>query len=141
MTANKEVIRRMFQEIINEGHLDKVDELFDPEFTSETPQGTLDRDGFREYVKMWRAGFSDIHCEVDDLVEEGDRVAWSVRATGTHDGEFMGIPPTHRVVDFDSLNIGEFREGKGVRHKVLMNDLKMMAQLGINPAGSAGQPD
>jgi len=135
MSANKDTIRRMFDEIINEGHLDKVDELFDPEFTSETPQGTLDRDGFREYVKAWRAGFPDIHCEVADLVEEGDTVAWSVRATGTHDGDFMGIAPTHRTVDFDSLNIGEFRAGKGLRHKVLMNDLKMMSQLGVNPAG------
>jgi predicted ester cyclase len=137
MSANKETIRRMFEEVINEGQLDKVDELFDPEFTSETPQGTLDRDAFREYVKAWRAGFSDIHCEVGDLVEEGDKVAWSVRATGTHDGEFMGIPATQRTVDFDSLNIGEFRSGKGYRHKVLMNDLKMMSQLGVSPGGPA----
>jgi predicted ester cyclase len=135
MSSNKETIRRMFEEVINEGQLDRIDELFDPEFTSETPQGTLDREGFREYVKAWRAGFSDIHCQVHDLVEEGDKVAWSVRATGTHDGEFMGIPATQHTVDFDSLNIGEFRDGKGYRHKVLMNDLKMMSQLGLSPGG------
>ncbi len=53
------------------------------------------------------------------------------RATGTHAGEFMGIPPTGRTVDFDSLNIGEFCNGRGYRHKVLMNDTKMMTQLGV----------
>jgi len=133
MSANKDNIRRMFSDIINDGKLDLVDELFDPEFTSETPQGTLDRDGFRGYVAAWRSGFPDIHCEVDDLIEEGNQVAWSVRATGTHNGEFMGIAATGNAVDFDSLNIGEFRNGKGYRHKVLMNDMKMMSQLGIKP--------
>jgi predicted ester cyclase len=133
MSANKDTIRRMFSDIINDGKLDLVDELFDPEFTSETPQGTLDRDGFRGYVAAWRSGFPDIHCEVDDLIEEGNQVAWSVRATGTHNGEFMGIAATGNAVDFDSLNIGEFRNGKGYRHKILMNDMKMMSQLGIKP--------
>jgi predicted ester cyclase len=133
MSENKDVIKRMFNEIINEGQLDLVDELFDSEFTSETPQGTLDRDGFKQYVADWRQGFPDIRCEVDDLIEEGNHIAWSVRATGTHSGEFMGIPATGRTVDFDSLNIGEFRNGRGFRHKVLMNDMKMMSQLGIAP--------
>lgn len=93
MSDNKQVVQRMFTEIINEGNVDLVDDLFDPEFTSETPQGTLDRDGFKEYVATWRAGFPDIHCDVGDLIEEGDSVAWSVRATGTHTGDFMGYPP------------------------------------------------
>jgi predicted ester cyclase len=133
MSANKDVIQRMFNEIINEGQLDLVDELFDPGFTSETPQGALDRDGFKQYVVDWRQGFPDIHCEVDELIEEGDRVAWSVRATRTHTGHFMGIPPTGRTVDFDSLNIGEFRNGRAYRHKVSMNETKMMTQLGVAP--------
>jgi len=135
MSANKQVIQRMFDEVINEGKLDLVDELFDPEFTSETPQGTLDRDGFKQYVADWRQGFPDIRCEVDDLIEEGNHIAWSVRATGTHTGEFMGIPATGRTVDFDSLNIGELRDGRGYRHTVLMNETKMMTQLGIAPGG------
>lgn len=123
----------MFDEIINQGRLDLVDELFDADFTSETPQGVLDREGFRQYVADWRAGFSDVHCEVGDFVEEGDKVAWSVRAKGTHDGTFMGIPATGRSIDFDSLNIGEFRGGRGYRHKVVMDTGAMMGQLGLIP--------
>ncbi len=137
MTDNKQVVRRMFTDIINDGKLDLVDELFDPEFTSETPQGTLDRNWFRQYVATWRDGFPDIHCEVGDLIEDGDQLAWSVRATGTHTGDFMGIPATGRTVDFDSLNIGRFRDGRGYQHKVLMNDIKMMTQLGVMPEQQA----
>jgi predicted ester cyclase len=134
MSDNKAVVQRMFDEVINKGDVDLVDELFDAAFTSETPQGMLDREGFKQYVLDWRAGFPDVHCEVSDLVAEGDRVAWAVRATGTHTGAFMGIPATGRTVDFDSLNIGMFKDGRGLRHHVVMDTLKMMTQLGLVPA-------
>ena len=133
MADNKETVRRMFDEVINLGKLDLVDELWDPGFQSETAQGTLDLDAFKAFIGAWRAAFADLHCDVGDLVAEGDRVAWSVRATGTHTGDFMGIAPTARSVDFDSLNIGQFRDGRGYRHKVVMDVPKLMAQLGQVP--------
>lgn len=133
MSENQAVIRRMFDEVVNGGNLELIDELFAPDFVSETQMGTFDRDGFRAFVAGWRAGFPDVHCEVGDFVEEGDRLAWSVRAKGTQTGEFNGIPPTGRSVDFDSLNIGEFRDGKAIRHKVVMDTAAMMAQLGLVP--------
>jgi predicted ester cyclase len=131
--SKEAVIRRMFDEIINEGRLELVDELFDADFRSVTPQGELDRDGFRQYVEGWRAGFPDVRCEVDNVIENGDRIAWAVRATGTHSGEFMRIPPTGRTVDFDSLNIATMRDGRGYRHHVVMDTLKLMTQLGVVP--------
>jgi predicted ester cyclase len=137
--SNKDVVRRMFEEVINQGNVDLVDELFDADFETETPQGTFDRESFKQYVLGWRAGFPDVRCDVDDLLAEGDNVAWSVRAVGTHTGEFMGIPATGRRVDFDSLNIAEFRNGRGYRHKVVMDTLKMMTQLGLVPE-AAGAP-
>jgi predicted SnoaL-like aldol condensation-catalyzing enzyme len=93
MPDNKQVVQKMFTEIINDGNLDLVDELFDEEFTSQTPQGMLDRDGFKQYVASWRSGFPDIHCEVDDLIQDGDQVAWSVRATGTTPATSWGYHP------------------------------------------------
>ena len=123
----------MFDEVVNIGKLELIDELFDPDFRSETAQGPLDLEAFKAFVAGWREGFSDLHTEVGDLVAEDDRVAWSVRATGTHTGEFMGIAPTARSVDFDSLNIGQFRDGRGYRHKVVMDVPKLMAQLGQVP--------
>lgn len=133
MADNKQTIRRMFDEVVNHGKLELIEDLFDPEFRTVTPQGELDRDGFRAYVEAWRAGFPDVHCEVHDLIAEGDKVAWGVRATGTHTGEFMGIPPTGRSVDFESLNIAEMRDGRGYRHQVIMDVPKMMSQLGVSP--------
>jgi predicted ester cyclase len=134
MGENEARIRRIFDEIVNEDRLELIDELFDPEFTTDTAQGVLDRDGFRQFVAGWRAGFEDIHCEVGDVVESGDDIAWSVRAAGTHTGEFMSIPATGRRVEFDSLNVGTFRDGLAYRHKVVMDLLAVMIQLGVVPA-------
>ena len=133
MSDNKEVVRRMFDELINQGNLAVIDELFDPGFESATQQGTMDLAGFRAFVEGWRGAFPDITCEVADLIAEGDNVAWSVRATGTQSGEFMGIPATGRSVDFGSLNIGTFRDGRAYRHRVLMDIGTMLEQLGVAP--------
>jgi len=133
MADNKATVQRMFEEVINLGKLELIDELFDPDFQSQTALGTMDLEAFKGFITGWRNGFSDLRCEVGDLVAEGDNVAWSVRATGTHTGEFIGIPATGRSVDFDSLNIGQFRDGRGYRHKVIMDMPKMMAQLGVTP--------
>ena len=54
-TDNKPTIIRMFNEIVNGGKLDLVDDLFHPDFKSRTPQGDLDREGFKAYVAAWRA--------------------------------------------------------------------------------------
>jgi predicted ester cyclase len=129
--AHEATIRRMFDELINGGRLELVDDLLDPEFLGTTPQGPLDRDGFKEYVRAWRTGFPDVHCEVHDVVEQGDRIAWGIVASGTHTGDFMGIPPAGRAVRFDSLNIATMRDGRAWRHQVVMDTLTMMVQLGV----------
>lgn len=131
---NKAVIRRIFDEVINHGKIEVVDDLFDPEFQTTVPQGVLDREGFKEYVRTWRIGFPDVHCQVEDLIAEGDQVAWSVPASGTHTGEFMGIPPTGNTVAFDSLNIATLRDGRLYRHRVMMDLATMMTQLGVGPS-------
>ncbi|HUS61731.1 MAG TPA: ester cyclase, partial [Acidimicrobiales bacterium] len=135
---NKETVRRMFDEVINLGKLDLINELFASDFHTTTPEGRLDRDGFRDFVAGWRSGFSDLRCEVSDLVAEGDRVAWAVQATGVHTGQFSGIPPTGRSVDFASLNIATFRDGRALEHKVIMDAMTMLIQLGVMPAPSVG---
>lgn len=135
--GNKDTIRRMFDEVINKGNIDLVDELFDPEYTSKTPQGTFDREGFKQYVLAWRTGFPDVHCDVEDLVEEGDAVAWRVHATGTNTGEFMGMPATGGHMDNDSLNMGWFKNGRGHRHIMVMDTMEVMQQLGVMPMPAA----
>jgi ketosteroid isomerase-like protein len=133
------LVRDMFDVIINKGDVERIGDYVAPGWVSNTPQGPLDVPAFKQYVSDWRAGFPDIYCEVYDVIESGDRIAWRVRATGSQTGEFMGIPATGRHVDFDSMNFGRARDGKAIEHTVLMDGATMMAQLGmpIGPSGAA----
>jgi predicted ester cyclase len=132
-------IRRCFEEVVNEGNYAVIEELFAPEFVSTAGDDRMTLAGFTEFVKGWRAGFSDIHCSVENVIVQGDRLAWTVRATGTHDGAFMGIPATGRTVDFLSVNEGRAREdGKFVEHLVVMDTGSLLMQLGVLPPMPTG---
>lgn len=135
----KTAVRRMFGEAINDNRPELIDELVSPRFVGHMPDGDLDPEGLKQYIGVWRAGFSDLECEAYDLVEEGDRIAWRVRASGTHSGEFMGIPATGNRVDFDSMNHARVEDGRLREHWVVMDMVTVMQQLGVlpQPAGQA----
>jgi predicted ester cyclase len=128
-------IRRMFEEVVNQGNLGLIDELFAPEYVSYAGDERMDLDAFKGFVAGWRAGLSDIHCGVENVITEGDRIAWTVRCTGTHDGPLMGIPATGRKVDFLSINEGRARaDGKFLEHHVVLDTATMLQQIGVMPA-------
>src|SRR4051812_25111385 len=114
MADGKEIVRRMFDEVINNRRLELIDEVFAPTFVSHTQQGDLDREGFRGFVTGWVGAFPDLRCEVSQVVSEGDRVSWTIRATGTMKGDFNGMPASGKQMDFLSMNHGVFRDGIGV---------------------------
>ena len=70
MADNKAVVQRMFDEVVNQGDLEVVDELFAPDFETTTPMGVMDREGFKHFVRGWRAGFSDLRCEIHDVASK-----------------------------------------------------------------------
>jgi predicted ester cyclase len=132
-------IRRMFEEVVNKGDLGLVDELFAPEFVSHNGAQDMDLAAFKGFVADWRASCSDIHCAVENVLVDGDRVAWTVRATGTNDGPMMGMPPTDRKIDFLSINEGRANaDGTFAEHWVVMDTVAMLQQLGVMPAAPAG---
>jgi predicted ester cyclase len=133
MADSKQTVQKMFGEVINNRRLELIDELFDPSFVMHGPQGDLNRDGFRGFVQGWTAAFPDLRCEVSQLIEEGDHVSWTVRATGTMKGEFNGMPPSGKQMDFLSMNHAVFRDGKAAEHWVIMDMMTMLGQLGFLP--------
>src|SRR3954465_6193551 len=88
MTAPSEaraMLRRMFDEVINKGNLDVADELFAEDYVDHGPMGDMaGREQFKQLGGMWRAAVPDVHCELDNIIVEGDTAAWTVHTTGTH---------------------------------------------------------
>jgi predicted ester cyclase len=76
-------------------------------------------------------GFPDLQITVEDAVGEGDLVAQRVHFTGTHTGEFQGLPPTHRKVAFSGLELNRFVDGRVVEHWFQLDALGLLQQLGL----------
>lgn len=107
--ANKDLVRRFYAEAINGRDLDAVGRLLGENFTHDgEPRG---RAGQREAVAAFLDGFSDLRNEVLLILAEDDLVAAHQRWTGTHDGEFLGIAPTGRRVEFTSTAVLRIVDG------------------------------
>jgi predicted ester cyclase len=126
------LLQRLFDEVINEGHLEVIDELFAVDYVDHGPLGDLTgRDSFRQLVSTWRAAVPDVHCEIDSVFTDGDMVGWLVRTTGTHTGDGLGFPATNRQFSTVSANIGRLREGRAVEHWAEQGMFPMLVQLGV----------
>jgi predicted ester cyclase len=127
----RHTVQRLYEEVVNEGKLDRIPELLAPAFITHTPQGDLKSlESFRSYVEAWRAAFPDVHCELIDIIQDGERIAWRVRATGTHTSDSFGIAATGRSVDFESMHHGHVRDGKLIEHWMVMDLGAVFDQLG-----------
>jgi predicted ester cyclase len=84
-------------------------------------------------VAQWRSAVPDVHCEVSNVILDGDDAAWLVRTTGTHTGDGLGFPATGKPFETVSANIGRFRDGMAVEHWSEQGMLAMLAQVGILP--------
>jgi steroid delta-isomerase-like uncharacterized protein len=128
--------RRFAEEAINQQRLDMLDELFAPDYTNHgappgSPQGP---DGERAFAGMFLAAFPDLQLTIEDVFGCGDKVAARSRFTGTHTGDFMGIPATGKAISVGSMNIFRVRDGKITDNWNQFDMLGLLQQLGVIPA-------
>ena len=130
---NKATARRLYEEVINQGKLETADELLAPDAPSHTgvPPGP---EGLKRHVSMLRAAFPDLHHSIEDVIAEGDKVVVRTTCTGTHVGDFLGIPPTGRRFTQEHIHILRLEQGKVAEHWAQMDKVGMMQQLGVMPA-------
>ena len=139
---NKALFRRMFEEVINQGNISLIDELVAPDFVEheELPPGIPPgREAVKQMFTMFRGAFPDLNATIDDVIAEGDKVVARSTWSGTHKGEFMGIPPTGKSVSFGVIDIVRIAGGKFVEHWGQMDNMSMMQQLGVIPAPGEGE--
>lgn len=138
---NRAVIRRAYDELWNEREVSVVDELVAEDFLNHAapPGRQRGRQGLKDVVRMFEGAFPDFRYEVEDVISEGEKVAVRDVFTGTHRGEFMGVPATGNRVAMEAIHIYRFGGGKLAEHWVARDDLGMMRQLGAVPALGRGK--
>jgi predicted SnoaL-like aldol condensation-catalyzing enzyme len=133
-TDAAELLRRLFDEIINRGRLEVVDELFAEDYLDHGPLGDMaGRESFKQLVAQWRAAVPDVHCDIDHVFTDGELVGWLVHTTGTHTGDGLGFPATGRPFSTVSANIGRLRDGRAVEHWAEQGMFPMLVQIGVVP--------
>jgi predicted ester cyclase len=106
------------EEVQSQGCLEVLDELVAPTVVNHTaPPGVPpDREGIRQLSALFRAAFPDGRMTVEDMIAEGDRVATRKTFRGTHQGAFMGLPPTGKPVEIGLIDIVRVAADRIVEH-------------------------
>ncbi|MGH9280788.1 MAG: ester cyclase [Acidimicrobiales bacterium] len=132
MADKREILQRLFDEIINMGDIDAADELFAEDFVDHGPTGVIHgREAFKGVVTAWRSAVPDVHCTIDNVIIDGDMGAWLVYTTGTHTGDALGFPATGKSFETVSANIGRFEGDRAAEHWSEQGMLPMLMQIGI----------
>ena len=133
--------RRIFEEVWGQGNLDLIDEVCTEDFINHDPMtGDTDREAGKQVIAGYRQAFPDLHFEIDEIFEAGDKVVARWHAEGTFENEFMGLQPTgQRGEPIGGINIDRFEDGRIAESWGQWDTLRFMRNTGAIPqeAGAA----
>jgi steroid delta-isomerase-like uncharacterized protein len=131
---NKSVVRRLYEEVWNKRKLEVMSELVSPSHALHGPiysGPAIGPEVYRSQVSMFVGGFPDLRFAIEDTVAEQDKVVVCWTFSGTHKGEFMGVPATNKKVSVDGITIHIIAKGIIMDSYVSLDMWGMMQQLGV----------
>ena len=126
-------------ELINEGDIEGFGRHLANDFVErdEIPGLPPTKEGVVQYFRLLLTAFPDMRMDVQDSFASGDKAVARLRVSGTHQGEFMGIPATGNPVSINIIDITRFGDdGLAREHWGVVDQLALMQQLGVIPAGA-----
>jgi steroid delta-isomerase-like uncharacterized protein len=133
---NKARIREFIDRVLTAGEVDATGDYFHSDMVEEVPfpgQGP-GLDGLKETLTRIRRAFPDSQWKVEEQIAEDDKVLTRFLWSGTHQGEFLGIPATNRGIQVWGMVIDRFEDRKVKSTRILLDTLSMMQQFGVLPA-------
>jgi steroid delta-isomerase-like uncharacterized protein len=136
LQERKAKIRRHFLEVLNQGKLEMIEEIYHPHYVLHAPVSTGDTigyEGLKQRVIEFRTGFPDIRFAVETIIVQGDDAAARWTLAGTHTGNFVGLEPTGRSVIVPGILMLRFEGDRIVEGWSGFDAMDMMQQLGAVP--------
>jgi steroid delta-isomerase-like uncharacterized protein len=127
--ANKATAMKFMNEVVSQGNLAALDEIVATDFVEhqEVPPGTPGGiEGLRGFITAYRAAFPDASVSVEQIVASDDLVAVRSIWKGTHKGEWMGVAPTGKALEFQVLDFVRVKDGKAVEHWGMDNTMQVL---------------
>ena len=136
MADYKALAQEMFDSMTGDVDVDAlVDRFMAEDFVEHEsiPGMGNSRETPRQLFKMMLAAFPDFRATVHELLQDGDKVTARVTFSGTHQGEFMGIPASGNHIEWNVIDIMQFRDDQAIAHWGVMDMAGAMAQMGAMP--------
>jgi steroid delta-isomerase-like uncharacterized protein len=136
-SINKAVVRRLYDEVWNERKVEVIKEIISPSHALHGPNvsgSSVGPDAYKRQVSLFLAGYPDLRFTIEDTIAENEKVVACWTISGTHRGEYMGIPATNKKVSVDGITIHHIADGKIMDSYSNWDVLGMMQQLGVVPA-------
>jgi len=130
-SQNKETVRKFYEECLNKKNFVLMRELLSPDFTG--ANGEKGADAFEQNVKPLMTGLPDVQWKVEDIIQEGDKVAVRHSLKGTNTGIYRGLPPTGKVITNDGILIFQLKGDKIIAVWTQTDRLGFNQQIGIIP--------
>lgn len=132
---NTRIVRRLYEEVGNEGRLELLDEIARPDHVEHNPFPGQDQgvEGLKQRISMVRAAFNPTFT-IEHLIAEDDKVAVMWSNHGAHVGEWFGFPPTGKSVTTHGVDIHLLREGRLAEHWDVVDIREFLMAVGATPA-------
>ena len=127
----KRIVRRVYDEVIGQGKLEVADEIVAAGCVDHEMPGVQGPDALKQVTAMFRSAFPDFKMTMDDAIVDGNQIAVRFTATGTHQGEFAGVPATGKSISIGGVDILRFENGMVVEHWGYSDQMGLMQQIGV----------
>ncbi|OLC94218.1 MAG: ester cyclase [Acidobacteria bacterium] len=137
----KSIVRRLYEEVWNKRKLQLMGELVSPSHALHGPNvsgSSIGPEAYKRVVALFVAGFPDLRFAIEDTVTEQDKVVVCWTLSGTHKGEYMGIPATNKKVSVGGITIHHIASGRIMDSYSSWDVWGMMQQFGV--LKGLGQP-
>ena len=133
---NKEIARRVFSEVLSDGHFDRAAELYSPSFVNHGTHGNVGLREDQDAARGWKQAFPDLVITPEKVIAEGDLVTVYWVARGTNTGAGNGLPATGKSMEGSGITIWRIVDGRITDEWSAFDQLSILQQLGLTPKGA-----
>ena len=133
---NKAIVRRLYEEVWNKRKFEVIDEIISPSHALQASNifgSSIGPEAYKRNVLLFFAGYPDLHWTIEDTIAEKDKVVACWTISGTHKGDYLGVPATNKKVSVEGITIHHITNGKIMDSYVSWDIWGMMQQLGVVP--------
>jgi predicted ester cyclase len=134
VTENRKLIKRFFNEVVNQGKLKVIDEIIHPDYVNYGfPIKAKGPEAMKAVMEIMSAGFPDLEITLDEVIEDGNTLATRGNWKGTHKGIFMNFPATGKLVNINYVDMWKVKDRRLWQNWVQMDFVGLLNQIGVLP--------